>query len=43
MIGKYDEAIATRQSAAPLNPLYDDIAKLRMERPKVPQGEVSSP
>jgi hypothetical protein len=32
MIGKYDEAIALVSSAAPLNPLYDDIARLRMER-----------
>jgi tetratricopeptide (TPR) repeat protein len=32
MIGKYDEAIAMVSSAAPLNPLYDDIARLRMER-----------
>ena len=32
MIGKYDEAIAMVSSAAPLNPLYDDIARLRIER-----------
>jgi hypothetical protein len=32
MIGKYDEAIAMVSSAAPLNPLYDDVARLRMER-----------
>jgi hypothetical protein len=32
MIGKYDEAIALVSSGAPLNPLYDDVAKLRMER-----------
>jgi hypothetical protein len=32
MIGKYDEAIAMAASGAPLNPLYDDIARLRMER-----------
>jgi len=30
MIGKYDEAIAMVSSAAPLNPLYDDVARLRM-------------
>src|SRR5258708_18126570 len=32
MIGKYDEAIAMVSSAAPLNPLYDDIARLRIVR-----------
>src|SRR6202140_1741297 len=32
MIGKYDEAIAMISGGAPLNPLYDDIARLRMER-----------
>lgn len=32
MIGKYDEAIAMVSSGQPLNPLYDDVAKLRMER-----------
>ena len=32
MIGKYDEAITLVSSGAPLNPLYDDIARLRMER-----------
>ena len=32
MIGKYDEAIAMVSSAAPLNPLYDDVSRLRMER-----------
>src|SRR5258708_7453810 len=32
MIGKYDEAIAMAASGAPLNPLYDDIARLRIER-----------
>jgi hypothetical protein len=32
MIGKYDEAIAMVASGAPLNPLFDDVAKLRMER-----------
>jgi hypothetical protein len=32
MIGKYDEAIAIAASGAPLSPLYDDVARLRMER-----------
>jgi hypothetical protein len=32
MIGKYDEAIAMVSSAAPLNPLFDDIARLRIVR-----------
>jgi hypothetical protein len=32
MIGKYDEAIAMAASGAPLSPLYDDVARLRMER-----------
>jgi hypothetical protein len=32
MIGKYDEAIALVAGAAPLSPLFDDIARLRMER-----------
>src|SRR6202790_453058 len=32
MIGKYDEAIAMASSGAPLNALYDDIARLRIER-----------
>jgi tetratricopeptide (TPR) repeat protein len=32
MIGKYDEAIAMVSSAAPLNPLYDDVARLRIVR-----------
>lgn len=32
MIGKYDEAIALASSGAPLNPLFDDVARLRMER-----------
>ena len=32
MIGKYDEAITLVSSGAPLNPLYDDVARLRMER-----------
>jgi len=32
MIGKYDEAIAMAASGPPLNPLYDDVARLRIER-----------
>jgi hypothetical protein len=32
MIGKYDEAIAMASSGAPISPLYDDVARLRMER-----------
>jgi hypothetical protein len=32
MIGKYDEAIAMVSGGAPLNALYDDIARLRIER-----------
>jgi hypothetical protein len=32
MIGKYDEAIAMAASGAPLSPLYDDIARLRIVR-----------
>jgi tetratricopeptide (TPR) repeat protein len=32
MIAKYDEAIAMVASAAPLNPLYDDVARLRIVR-----------
>jgi hypothetical protein len=32
MIGKYDEAIAMAASGAPLSPLYDDVARLRIER-----------
>ena len=32
MVGKYDEAIAMASSGAPLSPLFDDVARLRMER-----------
>ncbi len=32
MIGKYDEAIDMIAAGMPLNPLYDDVAKLRIER-----------
>jgi hypothetical protein len=32
MLAKYDEAIANVEKATPLNPLYDDIARLRIVR-----------
>jgi hypothetical protein len=32
MLGKYDEAIAIVATAEPLNPLYDDMARLRIVR-----------
>lgn len=32
MLGKYDEAIAMVQKAAPLSPLFDDVARLRTVR-----------
>jgi hypothetical protein len=32
MLGKYDEAIAMASSGAPLSPLFDDIARLRIVR-----------
>src|SRR3979409_1406478 len=32
MLAKYDEAIAVVEKAAPLNPLYDDVARLRIVR-----------
>jgi len=32
MIAKYDEAIAMVTNAAPLNPLFDDVARLRIVR-----------
>jgi septation ring formation regulator EzrA len=32
MLAKYDEAIAMVEKAEPLNPLYDDVARLRMVR-----------
>ena len=32
MLAKFDEAIAMVQKAAPLNPLYDDVARLRIVR-----------
>jgi hypothetical protein len=32
MIAKFDEAVALSRQSAPLNPLYDDLARLRMVR-----------
>jgi tetratricopeptide (TPR) repeat protein len=32
MLAKYDQAIALVEKAAPLNPLYDDVARLRIAR-----------
>jgi hypothetical protein len=32
MLAKYDEAIGLVSKAAPLNPLYDDVARLRIVR-----------
>jgi hypothetical protein len=32
MLAKYDEMIANEEKAAPLNPLYDDVARLRIVR-----------
>jgi hypothetical protein len=32
MLGKYDEMIAMVEKAAPLNPLFDDVARLRIVR-----------
>jgi hypothetical protein len=32
MLAKYDEAISMVQKGAPLNPLYDDVARLRIVR-----------
>jgi tetratricopeptide (TPR) repeat protein len=32
MLGKYDEAIDTVAKASPLNPLYDELARLRIVR-----------
>ena len=32
MLAKYDEMLAMVAKAAPLNPLFDDVARLRMER-----------
>lgn len=37
MIGKYDEAIALVSNGAPLNPLFDDVSRLRMERSNLRQ------
>jgi tetratricopeptide (TPR) repeat protein len=48
MLTKYDEAIAMVEKAAPLNPLYDDVARLRMVRaylrevgPALKAGEIA--
>jgi tetratricopeptide (TPR) repeat protein len=48
MLGKYDEAIALVEKAAPLNPVYDDVARLRIVRanlrevtPELKAGEVA--
>jgi len=32
MLAKYDEMISNEEKAAPLNPLYDDVARLRIVR-----------
>ena len=32
MLAKFDEAVAMVEKAAPLNPLFDDVARLRIER-----------
>jgi hypothetical protein len=32
MLAKFDEAIAMVEKGAPLNPPYDDVARLRIER-----------
>jgi len=34
MLAKYDEAIDLIAKAAPLNPVYDDVARLRIVRAK---------
>src|ERR1051325_6398349 len=48
MLAKYDEAIAAIEKAAPLSPLYDDIARLRTARsplrivnPAMKEGDVA--
>jgi tetratricopeptide (TPR) repeat protein len=48
MLGKYDEAIAMVEKAAPLNPVYDDVARLRIVRanlrevtPELKAGEMT--
>jgi hypothetical protein len=48
MLTKYDEAIAMVEKAAPLNPLFDDVARLRMVRanlrevaPALKTGEIA--
>ena len=35
MLAKFDEAIAMVEKGAPLNPLYDDVARLRIERARL--------
>lgn len=48
MLAKYDEAIAMVEKAAPLNPAYDDVARLRIVRanlrevgPELKSGEIA--
>jgi hypothetical protein len=48
MLAKYDEAISTVEKAAPLNPLFDDVARLRIVRanlrevnPALKEGDIS--
>jgi len=48
MLAKYDEAISMVEKAAPLNPLYDDVARLRIVRanlrdvtPAIKAGDVA--
>jgi tetratricopeptide (TPR) repeat protein len=48
MLAKYDQAIAMVEKASPLNPLYDDIARLRTARsplrivnPAMKEGDVT--
>ena len=48
MLAKYDQAIAMVEKAAPLNPLYDDIARVRTARsplrfvnPAIKDGDVA--
>jgi tetratricopeptide (TPR) repeat protein len=48
MLAKYDQAIAMVEKAAPLNPLYDDIARVRTARsplrnvnPAMKEGDVA--
>src|SRR5262249_38820382 len=48
MLAKFNQAIATIEKAAPLNPLYDDIARVRTARsplrkvvPALKEGDVA--